>query len=218
MKTPNMACKVCGAPIYAQPHQVGRKKYCSYKCHGLSKIDALNSARRPDSVTSEELTYQVAKSMLDYDAETGKFFWKQDRGGTARKGVEAGSKMKTGYIAICIGLKKYLAHRLAYLFVHGAWPTDQVDHINGTRDDNRAANLRASTTQLNQANRKALAKSGVKGVWYDKKRGKWQAKVVVKGKTIHAGRHDTRDEAAAAYMEAARAAFGEHASDGVRRQ
>jgi len=54
----------------------------------------------------------------------------------------AGSVHSTGYVRIGVDGGKYTAHCLAWLYTHGVWPSDQIDHINGNRSDNRIANLR----------------------------------------------------------------------------
>lgn len=48
----------------------------------------------------------------------------------------------------------------------GDWPKDQLDHINGVRDDNRIENLREVTSQQNNFNRKpnSNSTSNYKGV------------------------------------------------------
>jgi hypothetical protein len=45
--------------------------------------------------------------------------------------------MPTGYREIRVGGERYYEHRLAWLYVHGRWPKEQIDHINHKRDDNR---------------------------------------------------------------------------------
>ena len=57
--------------------------------------------------------------------------------------------MRTGHIRICIMRVKYLAHRLAWLYVTGSWPSQDIDHIDGDPTNNRFANLREVTHQEN---------------------------------------------------------------------
>lgn len=80
------------------------------------------------------------KELLHYDPDTGLFTWLTDRG-RAKQGDAAGNHVN-GYLRVRIHRKDYLLHRLAWLYVHGAFPTHQIDHINGVKDDNRIDNLR----------------------------------------------------------------------------
>jgi hypothetical protein len=74
----------------------------------------------------------------------------------------------TGYITIRVIYKSYLAHRLAWLYVHGEWPENLIDHINNNRSDNRICNLRKATKTENNRNtlRGSKNKSGVKSVFW----------------------------------------------------
>ena len=87
-----------------------------------------------------ELTQKRLKELLDYDPKTGIFTWKYANN-NRKAGSKAGYKAKDGYIAISIDSKRYLAHRLVWLFVYGHFPKYDIDHINRIRDDNRIENL-----------------------------------------------------------------------------
>ena len=89
----------------------------------------------------DKLTAERLRERLHYDAGTG-VFTRRVGSGHARTGEMAGSVHSTGYVRISIDGGKYTAHCLAWLYVHGVWPPDQIDHINGNRSDNRIANLR----------------------------------------------------------------------------
>ncbi len=86
-----------------------------------------------------------------------------------------------------------------------------VDHINQDALDNRSSNLRLATKQGNAANSKLASTntSGCRGVHWDASRSKWAAQIYVNGKSLHLGRHSTKEEAAAAYEAAALKHFGE---------
>jgi hypothetical protein len=88
-----------------------------------------------------KLTAERLRERLRYDAETGAFT-RRVGSSNARAGDMAGSVHSTGYVRISIDGGKYTAHHLAWLYVHGVWPSDQIEHINGKRSDNRIANLR----------------------------------------------------------------------------
>ena len=120
----------------------------------------------------------------------------------------------SGYINIRVNNKTYLAHRLIWLYVYGKWPII-IDHINGNKIDNRICNLRNATYQQNNCNKKFIENtSGIKGVCWDKVRGKWFARIMLNYKSINIGRFDNLNDAKLA-IEAARIKYhGEFANHG----
>lgn len=155
----------------------------------------------------------LVRERLHYDPETGAFIWKVKPAGPVKAGSPAGTINSKGYRVILINWKTYVAHRLAWLYVYGEWPSVQVDHINGDKADNRLANLRLATNSQNQANRgpQKRNKSGVKGVFWNRARRRWVASIRVDGKLKHIGEYRDLTEAADAYARTARAEFGEFA-------
>lgn len=114
------------------------------------------------SITYKNLSISDVKDHMSYDSENGTFL-------RLRTGRRADTKMVIGYrrIRIKIGGQKYeiLAHRLAWFMHHGYWPQEEIDHINGDREDNTIANLRAVSRQENTKNLKRRDNhSGVPGV------------------------------------------------------
>jgi hypothetical protein len=89
----------------------------------------------------------------------------------------------------------------------------RIDHVNADGLDNRRKNLRVATQSENLANARLRSnnRSGLKGVSWSKERRLWEAKIRVRGKTIHLGRHLTPVGAALAYDLAAVEFFGEFA-------
>jgi hypothetical protein len=161
----------------------------------------------------------AVRKLLDYDAETGVFTWRVSHKNRAR-GDKAGSRATRGYIQIHVQGHGYLAHRLAWLYVHGEWPTTGIDHINGKTDDNRISNLRLATHSQNGANAKRYASntSGFKGVYWNTQVGKWNASIRVKGKRKFIGHFASVEDAARAYRSAAVHHFGEFAESSARRE
>lgn len=149
------------------------------------------------------------RRMLAYDRVSGDFRWlhREDRErdwNTRFAGKIAGQILGNGYRYIMLGKKPRLAHRLAWLYMTGEWPTHQIDHINRDRADNRWDNLRAATNQQNQNNTglRSTNKSGVKGVNYVAKKHRWQAMITVDYKQRFLGYFMTKDDAIAARLKA----------------
>lgn len=166
------------------------------------------------------LTQARLKELFHYDPETGVFTHRarpdnpQHTGKFA--GKVAGARHAQGYVSISVDNKRYLAHRLAWLYVYGEWPERDVDHKDTNKQNNRIDNLRLATMQENQFNRK-LSKnntSGIKGVTWDRHRNKWVAQVMHNRKHIGIGRFDTIEQAAAAVRQKRRELQGDFARDG----
>jgi hypothetical protein len=158
------------------------------------------------------------RNLVHYVPETGRFFWlprapepNQDPAkiaswNTKYAGKEAFLHSNDGYRYSGIFNRPVKAHRLAMALINGEWPTQEVDHINGDRGDNRAANLRLVTPTENRRNRHApgVGSSKIVGVSFCKSTKKWAAYLGVRGKQLHLGRFASEHEAAQA-REAAKA-------------
>lgn len=156
------------------------------------------------------LTVEELRRLLYYDPETGEFRWKVSKRGHVKAGDLAGCLNNYGYLCIKIHGRKYLASRLAYLYMTGSWPENQIDHIDIDRSNDCWSNLRPATRSLNHANKRTLSNScGFKGVSRNGKN--WRATICVNQKTIHLGTYITPEEAHSAYMKAAIKHFGEFA-------
>ena len=135
-----------------------------------------------------QLTQEYLKTILHYDPIVGEF---TQIARTSRR-VKIGDKAGTicnGYLHISVKNIVYKAHRLAWLYIYGEWPKDQIDHINGVRDDNRLVNLRDVSPRVNSQNKRMDAKnvSGANGVCFNKARHKWRANIKVNRKNIYLG-------------------------------
>ena len=147
------------------------------------------------------ITADMIRSAFDYDPDTGVFRRKITSGG-AKAGSVAGCINIEGYCVIRYRYTLLYAHRLAWIYVYGEWPSNQVDHINSIRSDNRIANLRDVDQPINMQNRKRAdkdSKLGVLGVSLS--RGLYKAQIQVNGTNKFIGRFATIDEARAAYVE-----------------
>lgn len=178
--------------------------------------------------TPEEL-----RQLLDYDPETGAFTWRErspdlfvgkkysaDRLAATWNGNFAGTAALTnhsnGYLKGRILGRSVKAHRAAWAIYYNEWPTGHIDHINHNRADNRIANLRIVTRAENMRNssRASNNTSGVTGVSWCKKRGKWVARIIRDGRLKHLGYFDDILLAAQA-RQAANTQFGFHRNHGL---
>jgi hypothetical protein len=147
------------------------------------------------------ITQSRLKELLHYNEETGVFTRKTTRGPKAIKGQIAGSENSFGYMTIGIDGKYYKSHRLAWLYVHGEFPSNDIDHINGIRSENMIRNLRVVTVGENMQNQKGPRsnnKTGVLGVCEHS--GRYVAQIQVNKKHIHIGMYSTAEEAHEAYL------------------
>ena len=103
-------------------------------------------------MATQILTVERLRELLHYDSDTGVFTWRVYRSPGAKKGDVAGCVNEGGYIATQVDRKHYLSHRLAWLYVYGAWPIDEIDHKDGNPANNHIANLRDVTRLTNSQN------------------------------------------------------------------
>ena len=166
-------------------------------------------------MTTEILTQDELKSLLYYNPHFGVFVWTAFRHKGAIKGNIAGCVSDNWYRRIKINGKRYLAHRLVFLYLYGRFPAEQVDHINGIKDDNSRKNLREVSSQQNNRN-KARNKnntSGMTGVYWDKAGGKWRPGISVNKKLLHLGSFDDYSEACSV-RKSAEIKYGYHENHG----
>jgi len=149
------------------------------------------------------ITLEELKRLLIYNPETGEFINLIDRG-RSRAGQVVGSYSGNGYISIKLNYERYYAHRLAWFYMTGEWPENEIDHINCITDDNRWCNLRQASRVENSYNSSIRShnKTGYKGV-YKHKDGKYIAQIIVNRKKINLGSYVTPEEAKIKYDEAA---------------
>lgn len=134
------------------------------------------------------LTQTRLKQVLKYDPLTGVFTWLIRRG-NRKAGDIAGSINSHGYRVIAIDGVDYRAHHLAYLYQLGRIPHCKIDHKDGNRSCNIWSNLREASPSQNNFNQKLRSDntSGVKGVSFDHRRKKWEARVTVSRKSHRVG-------------------------------
>jgi len=131
------------------------------------------------------ITHKYLKEVLNYNEDTGLFTWAVRKGPNAMKGDMAGSiNNKHLYYTIKIDNKKYYSHCLAWFYVHGYYPENEVDHINHNQQDNRICNLREVDRSENCRNRRKPKNnsSGVTGVYFHNGNKRWRAVINIDGK------------------------------------
>lgn len=153
--------------------------------------------------------------LLSYDPDTGDLFWKSYRNSQAIERQKAGSINNYGYCVVGIDNKVYQAHRVIWAMYYGQWPDDEIDHINRNRVDNRIANLRCVSGNINMKNKsKSKANSsGHTGV-YKTKEGRWMARICVDRKLLNLGTYESIEEAVAVRKRAVNK-FKFHPTHGV---
>ncbi len=175
-----------------------------------------------------EMTPTVLQEFLSYCPETGDLTWRpraphwfadeiQFKAWNAKYADKPAffSVADSGYKVGQINHKPYKAHRIIWAIVHGEWPTGLIDHINGDRSDNRIENLRVVSPTGNMRNMRLPSrnKSGVIGVWWNKRIGKWTSQIRTDGGRVHVGDFSEKDDAIAA-RKAASERYGYHDNHG----
>lgn len=151
-------------------------------------------------MASNLITQERLKSLLTYDPDTGEFRWRVTSSSRRTAGSLAGCRDHYGYVVIRIDGKLYKAHRLAWLYCYGLWPTKNLDHISQTPDDNRITNLREVDQHENNQNRRTQknSSSGVTGVSLHKASQRWHARIHTRDGCRSLGYYATKEEAALA--------------------
>ena len=136
-----------------------------------------------------DLTQDRLKELLHYESNTGIFTWRVSRRGTKGIHKQAGTLHRSGYRYVFAFGHKLAEHRLAWLYLYGALPPNEIDHLNGVKDDNRASNIRLATRRENLQNIRTnkVGVSGEIGVVWHKAADKWAANIKVDGKVKHLG-------------------------------
>lgn len=155
----------------------------------------------------KNVTKERLQEVLDYNAVTGTFTWKIKKARWINVGDQAGTVIHNR-LRIGIDGNWFFAHRLAWLFVYGEWPKGEIDHIDGNSMNNRIANLRDVSHQINCENQvlgRRKQSSGFTGAYKNKTgRGNFFSSITVRGKRIYLGSFNTAEAAHRAFLEAKR--------------
>lgn len=142
------------------------------------------------------LSHDEVKQFFNYDETTGYLTWKSKPSKKTAINSRAGSLEKSGYRIIWFNGKKYREHRLIWFWVHGVFPTHEIDHINHIRDDNRLCNLREVTHAENARNRtRQKTRIDEAGIWYCRNRKRYIAEITFNGKKVYQKTFINIDEA-----------------------
>ncbi len=154
-----------------------------------------------------EMTHKRLLDALHYDMVAGVFRWNKCRV-RSFDGRPAGVYRDDGYVYIKVFGRSYKAHRLAWFYHHGRWPSECIDHIDGNGFNNSIANLRECSHSQNMKNVKLRSdnRTGIKGVGLHQ--GKYRARIMVDGKALSLGHYNTQSEAQSAYASAAEKLHG----------
>lgn len=175
------------------------------------------------TVYRKDLTANRVRALVDYDARTGVFIWRlqadartppEKRWNRLFAGRVAGTTDRRGYLRIKVRGTYYGGHRLAWLWMTGDWPPEDIDHVNKNPSDNRFCNLRLASRSQNQANVSAKShnKLGLKGVCRRTLPGytkPYHAQIKKDGKVRSLGHYASAEEAHEAYVRAAKDTHGE---------
>lgn len=169
------------------------------------------------------LTPETIKRLFIYEPGTGRLYWKErtpdlfedDAQNTAEERCRQFNKKFAGKEAFSLarGYRKgsvlgrfTSAHHVIWCLETGAWPTSELDHRNGIRDDNRFSNLRLADRTMQMRNRATFKtnKTGLNGVYLDAKAGTYRALIGVNGKQVSLGSFPTAEAAHRARKQAER--------------
>ena len=170
---------------------------------------------------------ELLRDIIKYNPETGELIWKERSDdfpasitsirafNTKNANKPIYQEQHRGYLRVCLFGKNYKSHRVAWAIYYGYWPDDQIDHIDGDRSNNRIENLRAASQTENSRNTKipSTNMSGVIGVFWDKRRFKWEARISENSKSVYLGEFDYFWDAVEARRDAEKK-YGYHGNHG----
>lgn len=169
-----------------------------------------------DKKYSKEISELIQKT-LDYDPESGVFTFKVKRGCRLPGDVAGYEETKRGvrYYGLSVNNKSYRAGRVAWFLSYGAWPSGDIDHIDGNGLNNRLCNLRdvSRSENLRNCSQRVTNSSGFNGVSWMENNQKWRATISVNGKNKILGHYKTHIAASYA-RHYANLIFGYHANHG----
>lgn len=158
-----------------------------------------------------KITGSMLEIFLNYCPATGIFTWARSRGPQAIAGEEAGTLNDNGYVVIMINGIRLRAHRIAWVWMKGYWPDEDIDHEHGERGNNRFHKIREVTRSQNlfNAGLRASNKTGHKGVHFCTARQKFVAQIKINKKNVCLGRFSSLAEAVEVRLSAEALHYGQ---------
>lgn len=166
------------------------------------------------------LTQDHLREYVAYDPETGEFrlikdMWRRKAGTVINRNemVRQRSGRSVRYCRVSFDGRNYPAGHLAWFYMTGEWPSDEIDHRDTDGWNQRFDNLRPATRSQNQANCRRYGSNtvGAKGVYRAGGRRPFRAMIQKDKRRISLGRFETEAAALAAYARAAVVLHGEFA-------
>lgn len=150
------------------------------------------------------ISYERVRELFEYDPEEGVLYNKTNRRGRSLAGSVAGNPRTDSYLQLCIDGKMYRVNRIVWLWYYGYLPENLIDHKDQDKTNNRIDNLREASKQCNTINVSRFKNntSGIRGVSYDSRVGKWFAQIKVNKKKIFLTQSTSKLEAACARLAA----------------
>jgi len=148
------------------------------------------------------LTQNYIKKLVHYCPDTGVFTRLLKSGNGYRNGAINNKPSTHGYLRISINNRQITEHRLAFLYMNGYFPENDVDHIDGVKTNNKWSNLREVSPSCNLQNTAIFSSntSGFPGVHLTSTKKQWEASITIKGNSVYIGRFTDVMEAALARM------------------
>lgn len=153
--------------------------------------------------------------ILYWNTLTGDLTRTEKRHNTIFSGKEAGcGKHWSGYIYVTVLGHQIPAHQVVWFLNTDLW-AELIDHEDRNRMNNNFQNLRLATTAQNAWNSRVSSRnnSGVKGVSWNEKVGKWKVRVTKSGVCHFGGYFDTLEDATKAAGKMREELHGEFSSE-----
>jgi hypothetical protein len=129
-------------------------------------------------------SYELLHQTFNYDPETGFLYRKSFRGKPTEPYI-VGSEDRTGHLHVYVSGHSYPVIRVIWKMWYNEEPPEEIDHFpDPNPQNNRINNLRAATSQQNQANRTLddRNKLGVKGM--HERKNRWLCVITSAGETF----------------------------------